>query len=179
MLHLRLIGRHDRPDAATDPIGRTFFGWDPTATPQQNWENNRGDWLLGAAATRERYALFSYGGRVVLVAGITGLESSPTRPGKKMLVGNPLQGGRVYEEYLGRGTPAAVPQSRNPVGYFPSDVATWGCECGCGTQIRAGSFVTGHDQTALHERVAQIGTVAEFIQWFDDVRRSGSKAAST
>jgi hypothetical protein len=29
--------------------------------------------------------------------------------------------------------------------------------------------VTGHDQRALHNRVRQIGSVAEFIDWFDNV----------
>lgn len=27
-----------------------------------------------------------------------------------------------------------------------------------------------HDQTALHERVAQIGTIVEFLRWFDDMQ---------
>jgi hypothetical protein len=33
--------------------------------------------------------------------------------------------------------------------------------------VSHGPFVSGHDQRALHERVAKIGTVAEFLRWFD------------
>ena len=36
-----------------------------------------------------------------------------------------------------------------------------------GETTTTGWFVPGHDQKALHERVARIGTVYEFIQWFD------------
>ena len=37
-----------------------------------------------------------------------------------------------------------------------------------GTRTLVGlRFVSGHDQRALHERVAKIGTVAEFLSWFD------------
>jgi hypothetical protein len=28
----------------------------------------------------------------------------------------------------------------------------------------------GHEQSALHQRVAQIGTIPEFLRWFDAVR---------
>jgi hypothetical protein len=40
-------------------------------------------------------------------------------------------------------------------------------------------FITGHDQTAPHNRVRQVGTVAEFLDWFDIVRgtqRPGHRA---
>ena len=29
-------------------------------------------------------------------------------------------------------------------------------------------FVPGHDQAALHQRVAKIGSIADFLQWFDN-----------
>jgi len=32
-----------------------------------------------------------------------------------------------------------------------------------------GDFVPGHDQKAIHERIARIGTVAEFLDWMDVV----------
>jgi len=36
--------------------------------------------------------------------------------------------------------------------------------------VTLGDFAIGHDQKALHARVAQIGTVAQFLDWFDVVR---------
>jgi len=61
---------------------------------------------------------------------------------------------------------------QRPVTYFDSTVGGWlcGCGCGCGEEIFAGEFVHGHEQAALHLRVAQIGTVPEFVRWFDAVR---------
>jgi hypothetical protein len=39
--------------------------------------------------------------------------------------------------------------------------------------------VRGHEQTALHQRVAQIGTIPEFLRWFDAVRAGTEPAART
>ena len=36
-------------------------------------------------------------------------------------------------------------------------------------------FLPGHDQRAIHDRINQIGTVSEFLDWFDIVRRAGAK----
>jgi hypothetical protein len=66
---------------------------------------------------------------------------------------------------------------RNPVTYFDSTVGGWLCGCGCGEEIFAGEFVRGHEQTALHQRVAQIGTIPEFLRWFDAVRAGTEPAA--
>jgi len=36
-------------------------------------------------------------------------------------------------------------------------------------------FVTGHDDMTIHARIAKVGTVADFLDWFDatfDARRS-------
>jgi hypothetical protein len=57
-------------------------------------------------------------------------------------------------------------------------VGGWPCGCVCGAEIFAGEFVRGHEQTALHQRVAQIGTIPEFLRWFDAVR-AGAKPASS
>jgi hypothetical protein len=40
--------------------------------------------------------------------------------------------------------------------------------------VTGADFLTGHDQTALHDRVRQIGTVAEFLDWLDVVRGAHS-----
>jgi len=39
------------------------------------------------------------------------------------------------------------------------------CACHCGTPINRGDFLPGHDQRAIHERIAKVGTV---ITWFDE-----------
>lgn len=41
------------------------------------------------------------------------------------------------------------------------------CLCGCGEVVRV-DFAPGHDQRAIHARVGKFGSVAKFIQWFDD-----------
>jgi hypothetical protein len=40
------------------------------------------------------------------------------------------------------------------------------CACGCGKDVLK-DFYHGHDQRALHARIRKIGTVREFIEWFD------------
>ena len=79
---------------------------------------------------------------------------------------------RAYDDkYVDKKSP--VQNVRNPVTYFTSPLDAKGdpCQCGCGKLAPKGrSFLPGHDQTALHDRVKQIGTVADFINWFDIVR---------
>ncbi|MGH3181481.1 MAG: hypothetical protein ACRDOH_32475 [Streptosporangiaceae bacterium] len=38
----------------------------------------------------------------------------------------------------------------------------------CGTPINRGDFLPGHDQRAIHERIARVGTVKDLITWSDD-----------
>ena len=57
---------------------------------------------------------------------------------------------------------------RNPVTYPSAGVRT--CACGCGVDV-VGSrvFLPGHDQRAIHDRIAQEwGTTLEFVEWFDE-----------
>jgi hypothetical protein len=44
------------------------------------------------------------------------------------------------------------------------------CACGCGTAVAEGkNFVPGHDQRAVHERIARRwGDTLGFISWFDE-----------
>lgn len=63
---------------------------------------------------------------------------------------------------------------RNPITYFTDDAFdktsdAHECRCGCGGEVAGRDFLTGHDQTALHAR-KEIGTVADFLDWFDVVR---------
>jgi hypothetical protein len=41
------------------------------------------------------------------------------------------------------------------------------CACGCGAVAVRGDFAPGHDQRAIHDRIRKVGTVREFIEWFD------------
>ena len=69
--------------------------------------------------------------------------------------------------YVGKAFNA--PTSRNPISYGPDDAdLAMLCMCGCGERIYAGYFLPGHDQRAIHARIARIGSVAQFITWFDD-----------
>ena len=54
--------------------GRPWQGWAPEAALEEVWEYNRGIWRFGDRIENERIATFSWKGKVVLVAAITGLE---------------------------------------------------------------------------------------------------------
>lgn len=171
LLHITLAKKRavDDPD---DPLQRTHHGWGASDTVEQNWKNNRGYWVLGARASRESYVLFSYSEThlVVMAARIDAIVDAAGKPGRKVLRGKLLsEDDPIYKAYVGKPTPPSA-RVRNPVTYFESTVGGWPCGCGCGTEIFVGEFVRGHEQTALHQRVAQIGTIPEFLRWFDAVR---------
>jgi len=170
VLHITLTPKTLANDP-TDPLGRTFYGWDERASVEQNWANNRGYGVLGARARRENYVLFSFSSEhlVVMAAEIHDIIEAPGKPGRKIIEGEPLAADHpVYEEYVGRPTPDTA-RVRNPITYFDSNVGGRPCACGCGTEIFVGEFVRGHEQTALHQRVAKIGTIPEFLRWFDAI----------
>jgi hypothetical protein len=176
MLHITLTTRALSNDP-TDPLDRIFYGWGEEVSIEENWQNNRGYWTLGARARRESYVLFSHNHEVVMAARIDKIIDAPGKPGRKIIVGEPLpEDHAVYLEYVGKPTPDSA-RVRNPVTYFDSTVGGWMCGCGCGEEIFAGEFVRGHEQTALHQRVAQIGTIPEFVRWFDAVRAGTEPAA--
>lgn len=159
-----------------DALGRTYFGFDPNKTDEENWLANRADWVLGERAMKERYVLFSRHEtrEVVMAVEITDIVVSPNNPAKKAIEGVLLQAGHpVYDEYVGSDQPELT-RVRNPVKYLDTTIGGWPCACGCGTEIHSGEYVRGHEQTALHQRVAQIGTIPEFIRWFDTIHAGGS-----
>ncbi|MEV8514238.1 DUF3883 domain-containing protein [Dactylosporangium sp. NPDC051484] len=99
-----------------DPLGRTWVGWDATATDDQMWEINRGVWKLGDRVDRERFATLSFDGRVQVVAEIDGRTRHDVDGVTKWaLTGQVLRPGDPVHDAL-KGTP--VPRHRNPVGYF-------------------------------------------------------------
>lgn len=116
---------------------------------------------VGARARRENYVLFSYNEEhvVVMAAEIHSIIDAPGKPGRKIIVGNPLSPDHaVYQEYVGKPTPASA-RVRNPINYFDSNVGGWPCGCGCGTEIFAGEFVAAMNRPPLHQRIAKIGTI--------------------
>jgi hypothetical protein len=169
MIHITLTSAKQTP--ADDPLGRTRYGYSPEMTPAEIFDANHGYYILGARADRERYALFSAPAKpgpnkVVLAVEIVSIDPVPGRPGHRQINGHPLEKGHsVFDSYVGK--PSPVAGVRNPVTYIESAEDLRLCECGCGTEVSHGPFVSGHDQRALHERVAKIGTVAEFLRWFD------------
>lgn len=180
MLHIMLTKKAPQNDP-TDPLSRAYFGWDDAASIKENWDNNRGYYALGARADRERYVLFSLrsSGRVVMAGRIDDIIDAAGKPGRRIIVGEPLPADHpVWKAYVGNGTPEHS-LVRNPVTYPPLTVEGSGrpCGCGCGQEVFTGDFVRGHDQTALHQRVAQIGSITEFLTWFDGMQASVDPAA--
>lgn len=165
MLHITLGDR--RPvDPKQDELGRTHVGYEPGMSDAEMYEANRGCWVLGERADEENYALFSHKGVVKMAMTIDRIEATTSK--RRALVGRVLTAGdRVHDIYVGG--PALIQKARNPITYVedPRFDARL-CACGCGTQISRGDWVPGHDQKALHERIARVGSVKQFVQWFDE-----------
>lgn len=162
----------------TDPLGRTWWGYRPTLTPEEVFEHNRGMWYLAADRVQhERWLTFSYAGKIIAVAEIEGLETlgwrapDPRRP-KQAITGHALHSGHpVWEHFVGR----LIAPARNPVTYIddpePRQPAQErSCACGCGTPVAGNKhFAPGHDQRAVRERIArQWGDTLGFIRWYDE-----------
>src|SRR5260370_7151375 len=164
MLHITLTTKTGANDP-TDPLERAFYGWGQQDSIEENWQNNRGYWVLGARAHRESYVLFSHNERheVVMAARIDKIIDARGKPGRKITEGEPLpEDHAVYQAYVGRPTPPSA-RVRNPVTYFDSTVGGWPCGCGCGEEIFAGEFVRAHEHTALHPRLAHTATIPPFL----------------
>ena len=158
-------------DPAVDGMSRTWIGWSHLQTDYETYEQNRGVWVLGPRAARERIATFSYDGVIKAVVSIDGLEVIPGKlPGersKRAIVGRVLKvGDPVYDALHGQ----RVDHHRNPVTYLTDpDGGDPACACGCGASVSGNrSFLPGHDQRAVHERIArQWGSTLGFMDWFD------------
>lgn len=147
-----------------DELGRTRTGYRDGMSDRELYRAARGSWVLGEKADNELFALVAHGGTVRLAIEIDRLVE--TAPGRRAIVGSILlPGDEVRDAYVGK--PVPVESYGNPVRYFDSLVGTKPCRCDCGTALASGKFVAGHDAIALHRRVKQVGTVAEFIEWFD------------
>ncbi|PCG82961.1 hypothetical protein CIB93_27265 [Streptomyces sp. WZ.A104] len=163
MIHITL-GERRYVNPQEDQLGRNIVGFDPLMDDEALFHANRGCWVLGERAEKERYALLSHEGKVRMAIEIDKLV--PVAGGRKAMEGRYLTpGDEVYDAYVGKPTP--VETTRNPITYFDSPHGARTCYCGCGEPVAGGWFVIGHDQKALHARISKIGTVREFIDWFD------------
>ncbi len=163
MLHITL-GEKRATDPAIDGLGRSCVGFDESMTADDLYTANRGCWVLGARADQEDYALVSFGGTVRQAIAITAIV--PTRGGRRALEGKILEAGDpVFDTYVGK--PSPVSRVRNPITYFAPAVGQRLCACGCDGTVEKGAFLPGHDQRAIHARVSKVGTVVDFIEWFD------------
>lgn len=164
MIHITLGPMRD-VNPKEDQLGRDHVGWDANMDDEALFRANRGCWVLGERAEREQYALLSHNGEVRMAIEIDRLV--PVAGGRKAMEGRFLKpGDAVYDAYVGGEPP--VESARNPITYFDSPHGTRVCHCGCGEPVATGWFLIGHDQKALHARVAKVGTVREFIDWFDN-----------
>lgn len=160
-------------DPNRDRWGRTWVGWSPDLSDDLVYEQNRGIWVLGQRAHTEKLATFSYAGAVVVVISLEAIEDVPPLPGqrvKQAIRGRVLRVGDAdYDALVGR----PVDQHRNPVTYLEE---TRRCGCGCGGEVTGNRvFRAGHDQRAVHSRIAQQwGTTLRFIDWFDRTYRTSS-----
>ncbi|MDT0382659.1 hypothetical protein RM572_28315 [Streptomyces sp. DSM 42041] len=172
MLHITLNGTREL-DPATCPMGRTFNGWHPQMSEREVYEVNRGRWVLGARSDRERYALFSSDGIVRAAVAIDSVgssdgQTSADNDGRRALTGRVLAAGHpVHDAYVGKPTPADVVGNRNAIGYVASEHDTGLCACGCGETVVRRDFASGHDQRAVQTRIAKVGSVVDFLAWFD------------
>lgn len=163
------LGPVTQVDPATDDMDRDWIGWTHLHSPQQTYEQNRGVWVLGQRAQRERLATFSYDGRIKLVVEIERIKTVPAKQGrsKSAIVGRVLEPGDPRFDAL---IDQSVDAHRNPVTYITEPAAgDPTCACGCGGPVPGHrSFLPGHDQRAVHERIArQWGSTLAFIDWFD------------
>ena len=156
------------------PMGRSFNGWHEGMTEASVFDVNRGRWVLGERADHERYVLFNAEGIVRAAGEISRIAASDGKgerdpDGRRVIIGKPLLPGHpVHDAYVGK--PSPVAGNRNPVAYFASGLDHRLCGCGCGQPVNGKSaFVAGHDQRAIHERIAKVGTVSDFLDWFDQV----------
>ncbi len=147
-----------------DPLGRSEIGYRFDMTDAELFEATRGVWRLGKPAERETVALVTLHGEVLLVVEINRLVQFATTT-RRAIEGRIVQPGEpLYDEWMGR--MVTVGHSRNPVAYLPNHPRL--CRCGCGLTVDgAHEFATGHDLKALQTRVKKIGSVAQFLDWFD------------
>ncbi|MDN5929686.1 MAG: hypothetical protein L0I24_01230 [Pseudonocardia sp.] len=117
-LHITLARPVQLPEP--DALGRTYFGYDPNKSDEQNWLANRADWKLARDARGASHVLFTEHATrtIVMAVEITDIVTSPNNPTKKAIDGLLLGPGHpVYDEYVGQDQPESA-RVRNPVTYL-------------------------------------------------------------
>lgn len=167
MLHITL--GPERPADPEDDLKRDRVGFSPTMSDLALYDANHGCWKLGSRANGERYYIASFDGIVRQAVEIQDIQ--PVARGNRSVINGRIlgPGDPVFDKYVGK--PSPVQGVRNPITYFADKATEKGrpCKCECGGLVEGKDFLPGHDQTALHDRVKKIGTVAEFLDWFDDL----------
>lgn len=167
------VGPERRIDPGHDELGRDRIGYGATMSPLALYDASRGPWHLGERAHREHFALMTFDGVGVLAVEIDRIEpiaasgAGQENARRSVIHGDILATGHpLHDAYVGETAP--IPPQRNPIGYYDAPQEQTPCLCGCDQTTPAGKdFIPGHDQTALHDRVRQIGTVRDFVDWFD------------
>ncbi|WNI20024.1 hypothetical protein [Actinacidiphila sp. ITFR-21] len=164
------LGKKKDVDPNSDALQRAQIGWSDGLSDQQLYEVARGVWVMpGSRVERERFAVVNGGGIIRQALEIDRVVDVPG--GRRAFEGRILgPGDPVHDHYVGKPAPNGAQQ--NPITYFDSPLGNRECSCGCGKPIGRGDFLPGHDQRAIHERIAHIGTVKNFITWFDQTWKS-------
>lgn len=120
VINIRLSDRQTAD--SNDPLGRDWYGYDPDATPEQLWENNRGDYSLAVdRMAGQRWAALNYQRQVVLVVELGDpshrIVTSPTGKEKKALIGRVLAAGHPVHEALIDTRIEYSPGARNSIRY--------------------------------------------------------------
>lgn len=163
MLHITLGPKKaaDKDDA----LNRAYVGYDAGMSEQELYEANRGCWVLGPRADSERFMLMSFEGVVRQAVEIERIVPAGSRRAVEGRILGP--GDAVHDKYVGQ--PSPVGQVRNPITYFEEEESQEHlCACGCGQAMTSKrDFLPGHDQRAIHARIARVGSVKDFLDWFD------------
>ncbi|WP_042388132.1 hypothetical protein [Streptacidiphilus melanogenes] len=167
------LGREKRIDPRKDPLGRAVIGWAEGLSDQEIYERARGSWVMpGQRSESERFFVVSAAGLVRLAVEIECIVD--VAGGRRAFEGRILTPGHPVHDAL-VGGPAPNGNQQNPITYFEPGAALVqltepqrSCGCGCASPVAGKSaFLPGHDQRAIHDRVARVGSVLEFLDWFD------------
>lgn len=159
------LGKGKSVDPKQDDLERSRIGWTEGLSDRELFEAARGVWVMpGPRVERERYAVVSGEKTIRMAIEIDGVVDVPG--GRRAFTGRPLEPGHpVYDLYVGKPAPNGAQQ--NPITYFDSPLGNRECCCGCEQPIHRGDFLPGHDQRALHDRISKVGSVKDFLAWFD------------
>lgn len=156
-------------------MNRSWIGYDPTVPVEELFATDRGVWVLGDRADREKYAIYSHVGEVKFAVKIDGFERFGNR---RAIIGEVLDDDHpIAQRWVGKPAPDRY---QNPVTYFEDPAGTQRrCACGCGAEVSSGrAFLPGHDQKAIRDRIdEQWGNTERFVEWFDATYRASVPAS--